>query len=71
MLQCITWEIRTIVNMNSKYSPGQLAFSHDMILPLKINYYWDAIVTRRQSQTVNDNTEKIVTVSAINIQLET
>ena len=55
VLQSVAWAIRTTVNTNSKYLTGQLVFDRDMILPLKTNCDWNRIVTRRRTQTANDN----------------
>ena len=52
ILQSVTWAIITTVNTSTKHSPGQLAFSRDMILPLKIHCDWNRIVTRRKTQAI-------------------
>ena len=41
LLQSVAWAIRATVSTVTKFSPGQLAFGHDMIMQTKVIVDWD------------------------------
>jgi hypothetical protein len=51
LLMPVMWAINTTFHMTLKASPGQLAFSRDMILPTSFAANWYAINSRKQAQS--------------------
>ena len=48
--------ICSTTNGNKGYSPGQLIFGHDMILPIKHRVDWELVHQQKQTQINRDNT---------------
>ena len=57
-------------NRQTCYSPGQLVFGCDMILPIKHRVDWELIRQRKQTQVNKDNAERINGELTITIKLE-
>ena len=50
--------ILSTTNRKKVYSPGELIFGRDMILPIKHTVDWELIRQRKQTQINKDNTQK-------------
>ena len=50
ILAVAAFAIRSTTNRQKNYSPGQLIFGRDMILPIKHMVYWELISQRNQKQ---------------------
>ena len=55
LLQSIAWAIRSTVHSTALYTPGQLVFQRDMVVPLTVRIDWAKIVRQRQSARIRSN----------------
>ena len=55
ILAAAAFPIRSTTNRLKGYSPGQLLFGHDMILPIKHKLDWVLIRQQKQAQINEDN----------------
>jgi hypothetical protein len=55
LIQAVAWALRTTVPSNSPYSPGQIAFGMDMIMPLRCNIDWQLLKEKRRRQGIANN----------------
>ena len=54
-LQSVAWAVRTTVSTTTGYSPGQLAFSRDMIMATQVKIDWERIKAIKQSAAIKNN----------------
>ena len=61
LLQSVAWVIRVTISTVTRYSPGQLAFGHDMIVQTKIIMEWEHLKDkpRKSSRIANDRENKV------------
>ena len=55
LIQSCAWAIRATALSNAPYTPGQLAFRHDMIFCQKCLVDWTRLKQRRQRQAIENN----------------
>ena len=55
ILAAAAFAISTTTNRKKGYSPGQLIFRRDMILPIKHRVNWELIRQKKQMQSNRDN----------------
>ena len=60
LLQSVAWAIRVTVSTVTRYSPGQLAFGHDMIIQTKVIVEWGYLQDkcRKSSRIANERKNK-------------
>ena len=60
LLQSVAWAIRATVSTVTKFSPGQLAFGHDMIMQTKVIVDWEFLKDKRRksSRIANERENK-------------
>ena len=59
--QSVAWAIRATVITVTRFSPGQLAFGHDMIMQTKVIVDWEHLKNKRRksSRIANERENKI------------
>ena len=55
MLQLVCWALCSTVNSTTKHTPGQLAFSRDMITQARVSVDWDRVIRTRREKAVLAN----------------
>ena len=62
--QSVTWDMRSTVSTATHYTPGNLAFNHDMIMHMYCTVNWEIIKqNREQLALISNNREKSTNVS--------
>ena len=64
------FENKSTANRLRGYTPGQLIFGSDMILPIKHMVDWEVILQKKQTQIINITFVKIVNEYTTAIKLE-
>ena len=54
-LQAIAWAFRTNIPSTLDYSPGTMAFQHDMIMQTKVYVDWELIKRRKKENMIKNN----------------
>ena len=52
------YAVRTTANTTLKYTPGELVFGRDMILPVTSNIYWNQLFQRKQNVITKTNLQE-------------
>ena len=58
ILKAVSWAIWSTINSTSNYSPGQLAFSQDMTMQMKVNIDWELLKEKRQLTSIKVNSQE-------------
>ena len=67
-LQSVAWAFRSTVSTATNYSPGNLAFKHDMMIQMRWTVNWELVKQKRENEHSSLTQEKIASVYITNIK---